>query len=330
MRTVQQIIRKPFISEMDLLRLQKALLICRMVADSTFLVNKKEPAYSTKLERLSDLLPQLSAEKDRKIVLFSEWTTMLTLIEKSVLLPNNIGFVRLDGSVPQKQRQVLVNKFQTDPSCVFFIATNAGATGLNLQAANTVVNVDLPWNPAILEQRIGRAHRMGQKRPVQVYLMVTEVTIEENMLKTLAAKKDLSMAALDIESDVTKVDLATGIDNLKRRLELLVADKPEAAIDESERQRVVEEAQRMARRRAVEESGGKLVSAMFAFASSLLPRTVEPAPETVAQVGEALKETLETDADGSVKMTLRLPSPDAAGNLAKVLAAFVAAAQRGS
>ena len=60
-----------------------------------------------------------------------------------------------------------------------FITTNAGSTGLNLQAANTVINVDLPWNPAVLEQRIGRAHRMGQQRPVQVYVLVTEETIEE-------------------------------------------------------------------------------------------------------------------------------------------------------
>ena len=64
----------------------------------------------------------------------------------------------------------------------------------NLQAANTVVNVDLPWNPAILEQRIARAHRMGQKRAVQVYILVTESTIEEGLLATIAAKKQLAIA----------------------------------------------------------------------------------------------------------------------------------------
>ena len=85
-----------------------------------------------------------------------------------------------------------------------FITTNAGSTGLNLQAANTVINVDLPWNPAVLEQRIGRAHRMGQQQPVQVYVLVTEETIEENLLATLSAKKDLALAALDAESDVSR------------------------------------------------------------------------------------------------------------------------------
>ena len=80
-----------------------------------------------------------------------------------------------------------------------FLTTNAGSTGLNLQAANTVINVDLPWNPAVLEQRIARAHRMGQKNPVQVYLLVTEGTIEEKLLATLSAKPGLALAALDMD-----------------------------------------------------------------------------------------------------------------------------------
>src|SRR5215813_13324442 len=86
---------------------------------------------------------------------------------------------------PQKQRQQRVHTVQRDADCRLFLTTNAGSTGLNLQAADTVVNVDLPWNPAVLEQRIGRAHRMGQKRPVLVYLLVTESTIEEKLLATL-------------------------------------------------------------------------------------------------------------------------------------------------
>jgi len=103
---------------------------------------------------------------------------------------------------------------------------NAGSTGLNLQAANTVINVDLPWNPAVLEQRIGRAHRMGQKQPVQVYVLVTEETLEESLLGTLSAKHDLALAALDAESDVTQVDFKSGVEELRRRLEVLLGAKP--------------------------------------------------------------------------------------------------------
>ena len=166
---------------MDLLRLQKALLICRMAANSTFLVDKVPPGYSSKLVEFENLIDQLIDEEDRKIVLFSEWTTMLSLIEP-LLEKRKVGYVRLDGSIPQKKRQGLIHQFQKERDCKFFITTNAGATGLNLQAANTVINVDLPWNPAVLEQRISRVHRMGQKRPVQAFLLVTEATLGRKTL----------------------------------------------------------------------------------------------------------------------------------------------------
>jgi len=123
-----------------------------------------------------------------------------------------------------------VTEFQEDPGCRVFLTTNAGSTGLNLQAANTVINVDLPWNPAILEQRIARAHRMGQARPVQVYLLVTEGTIEESLLNTLSAKHELARAALDFDSNLDSVDLASGLEELKRRLEVLLGKPPEAAV----------------------------------------------------------------------------------------------------
>ncbi len=233
MRIVQMITRKAFISEMDLLRLQKALLMCRMSANSTYLVEKKKPGYSSKLAYLEELLDGLFGESNRKVLMFSEWTTMLDLIEP-LLEARKLEYVRLDGQVPQKERQALVNRFREDPNCRLFITTNAGSTGLNLQAANTVINVDLPWNPAVLEQRIARAHRMGQQQPVQVYVLVTEGTIEEGLLNTLSAKRDLALAALDLDSDVTQVDLATGVDELRRRLEVLLGAHPEAPVDMSQ------------------------------------------------------------------------------------------------
>jgi len=328
-KIISQIVRKAFLTEMDLLRLQKALLLCRMAADSTVLVNKQEPGYSTKLEHLATLLPQLAAEKGRKVILFSEWTTMLSLIEKTILKPGGITYVRLDGSVPQKKRQALVNQFQHDDTCTFFITTNAGATGLNLQAANTVVNVDLPWNPAILEQRIGRAHRMGQKRPVHVYLLVSEGTIEENMLKTLAMKKDLSMAALDMESDITRVDLKSGIDELKRRLELLLGQKPVAPVDESMQRQLENEANRLARQQSVEDAGGKLIGAAFSFLKAFLPQQNEPEPQLVGSFVSGLKECVETEKDGSITMKLRFADQSAIKEMARVMAAFSSAAQGG-
>src|SRR5262249_4744932 len=155
----------------------------------------------------------------------------------------------------------------TDPDCKLFITTNAGSTGLNLQAANTVINVDLPWNPAVLEQRIARAHRMGQTQPVQVYVLVTEDTLEENLLTTIAAKRNLALAALDAESEVDQVDLATGMEELKSRLEVLLGAKPESAVDESQKRHAQEATAKLSeeQRQRVAAAGGELFGAVFHF-----------------------------------------------------------------
>ncbi len=321
LQIVRTIVRKTFINEMDLLRLRKALLLCRMSADSTFLVDKRPPGYSSNLKTLDDLLGSLLAEDDRKIVLFSEWTTMLGLIEK-MIARRGTEYVRLDGSVPQKRRQALVQQFQKDPDCRLFIATNAGATGLNLQAANTVVNVDLPWNPAVLEQRIARAHRMGQKQPVQVFVLITEGTIEEGLLATLSAKHDLALAALDADSDVDAVDLVSGSEELKSRLEVLLGAKPDAPVDESEKARQEALAASTARREQIALAGGQLLEAAFSFVGQLLP----PCGETDRRrrLTETLKkrmvDCMEQDGEGRVKLTVALPHAGAIDHLADSLA----------
>jgi len=328
---IQTIIQKRYLTEMDLLRLQKALLMCRMCANSTFLVDKQPPGYSSKLVELSHLLDQLMGEEDRKVVLFSEWTTMLNLIEP-ILEKQKLNYVRLDGSIPQKKRQGLIHRFQNDPDCRLFITTNAGSTGLNLQAANTVINVDLPWNPAVLEQRIGRAHRMGQKRPVQVYLLVTENTLEENLLATLSAKHELAQAVLDPDSELTQVDMATGMEELKRRLEVLLGEKPDAAEDESMRQQVEKEAEALARKEKIAAAGGKLVGAAFAFIGEMFS-TREESEETTRLAGafkSKLSDCLEKADDGTLKMTISLPDEAFLDNMAKSLAQMVSAGRSDS
>jgi SNF2 family DNA or RNA helicase len=323
-RVVSQILKKKYISEMDLLRLQKALLICRMAADSTFLVDKREPGYSSKLEEIESLLDQLMSEDDRKVVLFSEWTTMLNLIEP-LLKKRKIDFVRLDGSVPQKKRLGLVSRFNKEPDCRFFITTNAGSTGLNLQAANTVINVDLPWNPAVLEQRIGRAHRMGQKRPVQIFLLVTEDTIEENLLGTLSAKQALFNAALDPSSEDDSLDLSAGIDELRRRMEVLIGEKPDAPVDESMKEDREKEAKAIAKKEKVAEAGGQLIGAAFNFLGEMFKGKEET--EQTAQLTNAFKERLsecmDKDENGKVTLKVTLPDESALDNMARSLAQMV-------
>ena len=325
MQIVSAIVNKPYISEMDLLRLRKALLMCRMVANSTFLVDKQEPAYSSKLQELSALLGQLCQEEGRKIILFSEWTTMIGLIEP-LLEEHGMGYVRLDGSVPQKKRPQLVKRFRDDPECKVFVTTNAGSTGLNLQAADTVINVDLPWNPAVLEQRVGRAHRMGQKRPVQVFVLVTEGTIEENLLSTLSAKHELALAALDAESAIDEVDLASGMEELKRRLEVLLGAKPEAPLDVSEQARQEERARQLVKRERIAAAGGQLVSAAFSFLGEMMPGDGESdeSKQLAALIRSRLDDCVEQDDEGQLHLKVTLPDPAAldslAGSLGRLLA----------
>ena len=100
--------------------------------------------------------------------------------------------------MPSDQRGALVDRFNQAADCRLFLSTDAGGVGLNLQhAAATVVNMDLPWNPAKLEQRIGRVHRMGQRRGVQVINLVAQGSIEQGMLGVLAFKQSLFAGVLD-------------------------------------------------------------------------------------------------------------------------------------
>lgn len=320
MQIVGTIVRKKYLTEMDLLRLRKALLFCRMAADSTYLVDKRHPSHSSKLLELETLLVRLVAE-GHKIVVFSEWTTMLDLIEKR-LRAHRMRWVRLDGAVPQRKRHQIVAEFQRDPECRLFLTTNAGSTGLNLQAADTIVNVDLPWNPAVLEQRIGRAHRMGQKRPVHAFVLVTTGTIEESLLATLAAKRELALAALDSDSDIDRVDLAGSMDDLKRRLERLLGAKPEAPIDEPSQ--IAHDAHGDAERsRRIAEAGGQLVTAAVRLLGEFLPRGEQPGA-TASVVRDQLAGAVQTDSGGRPVLALTLPNLAALDDIANVFAKLLA------
>jgi hypothetical protein len=311
LRQVAQIVRKPYLTEMDLLRLRMALLMCRMSANSTFLVNKEKPGFSTKLERLGEIFDSIAAEPARKVVLFSEWTTMLDLIEP-LLQKRRLDWVRLDGSVPQKKRQALVAKFQSDPKTRVFLTTNAGSSGLNLQAANVVINVDLPWNPAVLEQRIARAHRMGQTRPVCVFVLVTEGTLEENLLTTLSTKRDLAMAALDPESGVVDVDVHTQSEDIKAKLEVLLGNKPEAPIAEG----VKETTARAVTNDRLAETGTKFVRAAFELLGELIGRD-DPArgDHIVSDLSSALDVKVIAGENGEERISFALPAREKLASL---------------
>jgi superfamily II DNA or RNA helicase len=189
-----------YLSDSDQKRLQCALQIMRMACNSTFLVDH-ETDHGHKVDELMAVLDELFEDPAAKAVVFSQWLGTHELIARRLgqgAGRRNWGHVLFSGEVPGDRRGALVERFHQDPACRLFLATDAGGVGLNLQhAAAVVINMDLPWNPAVLEQRIGRVHRMGQSRGVQVINFVGQGSIEEGMLSVLTFKKSLFAGVLD-------------------------------------------------------------------------------------------------------------------------------------
>ena len=132
----------------------------------------------------------------------------------------------MHGGLGLRARQRIVEEFNTDPSTMLFISTDAGGLGLNLQAASYVINLDLPWNPARVEQRIGRAHRIGQVNPVNVINMIALDTVEQRVLEVLYRKQELFEEILDVELDpetgTLRTDVEVPAERLRRIVELLL------------------------------------------------------------------------------------------------------------
>jgi ERCC4-related helicase len=190
--------RTRFLSEKDRRILLIALQRMRMSCNSTYLLDLQTD-HGVKADELAALFDQLFADPEAKAVVFSQWTRTHDIIIRR-LEARGIGHVSFHGGVPSDERPALIERFRSDPECRVFLSTDAGSTGLNLQHASTLVNMDLPWNPAVLEQRIARIHRMGQSRPVRIINFVAKGTIEEGMLSVLAFKRSLSAGILDGDS----------------------------------------------------------------------------------------------------------------------------------
>lgn len=184
-----------FLSDADQKRLTCALQNMRMSCNSTYLLDH-ETDYGVKADEIVTLLGEWLEQRDSKAVVFSQWVRSHELLA-SRLRKRGLEFVLFHGGVPGPKRKDLISRFKEDARCRVFLSTDAGGVGLNLQHASGVINMDQPWNPAVLEQRIGRVHRLGQRRPVQVAHFVSEGTIEHGMLDLLKFKKSLFAGVLD-------------------------------------------------------------------------------------------------------------------------------------
>ncbi|HEX4044806.1 MAG TPA: DEAD/DEAH box helicase [Gammaproteobacteria bacterium] len=192
--------------EMD--KLQKWLACMRMICDSPYILDV-DCRISPKLNELENILEDLLIDKSNKIIIFSEWERMLHLVRESVQ-KKQVNVAWHTGTVIQHKRREEINRFKNDENCRLFLSTDSGSVGLNLQAANVVINLDLPWNPAKLEQRIARAWRKHQSRSVQVINLVCENSIEHRMLHILAEKQTLAQGVLEGKDDLRVMKLPSG------------------------------------------------------------------------------------------------------------------------
>ena len=309
--------RYRFLCDADQKRLMIALNLMRMVSDNTYLVDKKT-IHGPKIEELEIILQELVLEGGEKVVIFTQWLRMAELVEE-ILKRNNIGYTHLHGGVPSKGRRDLITKFQEDPKCSVFLSTDAGGVGLNLQSGSVVINVDIPWNPAVLEQRIGRVHRMGQKKRVRVINFVTAGSIEERILELLKFKKSVFAGALDRDGQDTVLVGESQLNKLMKTVETMVGEnaQPDPAM-ERQRQKEDEFAEKLdtsgTAKAASEDSGNGRVERPDSLNNLLQSgaRFLMSLGDLMANPGEPIEKRLQTlisrdDATGTAYLKIPLP-----------------------
>jgi len=178
----------------------------RQIACHPRIVHESWKDRSAKLNQLTETLTQLREEGHRALI-FSQFVQHLSLI-REMMDEEKISYQYLDGSTPAEKRQDEVDRFQNGDATAFLISLKAGGTGLNLTAADYVIHMDPWWNPAVEDQATDRAHRIGQDKPVMVYRIVAQNTIEEEILRLHETKRDLVAGILDGSHTAAKLSTA--------------------------------------------------------------------------------------------------------------------------
>ncbi|HET6575449.1 MAG TPA: SNF2-related protein, partial [Fimbriiglobus sp.] len=308
-----RLLGKGYLTDLDRKRVLACVVNMRMLCDSTYLFDKRTNV-SPKLDEFAELVPELVGDNpspgpspfrggeeesappsllgkgagglgssDHKVVAFSQWEQMI-LKAAEVLDRLGVGYAVLHGGLPGKDRKAVLEKFRSDPGCRVFLSTDAGGTGLNLQTADTVVNLELPWNPAVLEQRIARVHRMGQSRPVRVVNLVTRGTIEERVLRTLAAKQNLFAGIFDGDEDeiaFASVNQPKFLDAVRDLLAEPRSEPPPAASTADPGARL-----------ALWQAGAQMIEALNQLAAAERPTWVDADPALRTRLHTGLTELL--------------------------------------
>ncbi len=309
--------RYGYLSETDQRRLMVALQNMRMSCDSTYLVDHRTRD-GVKAEECVTVLNELLEMRQAKVVVFSQWLRMHELLQEQLGMAGHKSLL-FHGGVPGKKRKDLIDQFKNDPEHRVFLATDAGGVGLNLQNASGVINMDLPWNPAVLEQRIGRVHRLGQHRPVRVINFVAQGSIEEGMLGVLSFKQSLFTGVLDNGRD----EVFLGGTRLKRFMETV--EKATASIPTPmprEATPVMEEttdSPSPVAPEAAEQPWNEMITAGLSFLDKL-SQALEDKPQTGVGAAARTPIAVETDPDtGQSYIKLPAPTKDLLSGVADLL-----------
>lgn len=289
---IGKIIRKKFLTPYDLKKLQQLLTSMRMVCDSTYLIDE-ETNDSPKLDELKNILfEQLDIRNsNRKIIIFSEWIKVHKIVGK-VLRDNNIGFAELNGKIPVKSRGELISKFETNELCKVFLSTEAGGSGLNLQVADTLINFELPWNPAKKNQRIGRIDRLGQKsNKLTIFNLITRDSIEQQIAAGLLVKQSLFDGVLGTNANTNFVDFSSkGRSQFIDQLEEFIASQEVMPDSDYHKGETFEELEKIAETETIEneidlsEEHSELEEELVAQEKTAIAKAHIPQPEEIEQV----------------------------------------------
>lgn len=321
-----------FLNEADRQKLILSLSRMRMVCDSTFIIDQRTRK-DTKVDELMNIVEEFLETNDSKVVIFSQWERMTRLVA-SEFDNKGIEYEYLHGGIPSKKREKLLTNFKENLNSRIFLSTDTGGVGLNLQSASLVINLDIPWNPAVLEQRIGRVYRLGQNRNVTVINLVATGTIEHKMLDVLNFKSSMASGVLDGGEDTIFLDneqfkvfmesLETLTDEISTDADFEMEANPEFELpSESKEIDVEKEENRLLGDddifdREESDKSTDLVNQGLSFFSNLMETLKNP-----KATQELLDKIIEKDKNGKVFLKIQVENPDVVEDGLKVLGGFL-------
>ncbi len=322
-----------FLNEVDRQKLILSLSRMRMVCDSTFIIDQRTRK-DTKVDELMNIVEEFLETNDSKVVVFSQWERMTRLIAAE-FDKKGIEYEYLHGGVPSQKREKLLTNFKEKPNSRIFLSTDTGGVGLNLQSASLVINLDIPWNPAVLEQRIGRVYRLGQNRNVTVINLVSTGTIEHKMLDVLKFKSSMASGVLEGGEDTIFLDndqfkgfmesLETLTDEILTDIDFEIESNLEFELPSESKDMDVEKVENGLLGDddifdvEASDKSNDLVNQGISFFSNLMETLKNP-----KATQELLDKIIEKDKNGKLFLKIQVENPDVVEDGLKVLGGFLA------